>query len=387
MKKDVIFKSLLALILIPAIVVAGFFGMLFSSFAGGDRFYTPLIAVSAIVLIILLVIGLFHLLKRKAFWLTAGACLLAAGLTIGGYEINQAYHNSFAAVNEQGVDLSQYEPFRADTKVVTLDGKSSLSLVYQLPKLDGATALYPLYAAFARAVYPEGLYEHDNSMVMSSNTVNAYASLIKGDADIIFAAQPSKRQLQDAEKAGVELNLTPIGREAFVFFVQADNPVTGLTKQQIQDIYSGKVTNWKEVGGKNARIRAFQRPENSGSQTMLQKVMEGRTLMTPPKKDVAAGMGGIIQQTADYRNYPNAIGYSFLFFATEMVDNGEIRLLEVDGVKPDRASIGSGAYPLSAEFYAVTAGTPNPNAEAFIDWILSSEGQRIVELTGYTPIK
>ncbi|WP_318153460.1 PstS family phosphate ABC transporter substrate-binding protein [Paenibacillus vietnamensis] len=207
------------------------------------------------------------------------------------------------------------------------------------------------------------------------------------DADIICAAQPSKQQLQDAERAGVELKMTPIGREAFVFFVHADNPVTGLTKQLIQDIYSGTVTNWKQAGGNNAKIRAFQRPENSGSQTMLQKLMEGRTLMTPPQKDVAAGMGGIIQQTADYRNYPNAIGYSFLFFATEMVGNGEIRLLEVDGVKPDRASIRSGAYPLSAKFYAVTAGTTNPNAEAFIDWILSGEGQRIVELTGYTPIK
>lgn len=185
-----------------------------------------------------------------------------------------------------------------------------------------------------------------------------------------------------AKSRGVELKLTPIGKEAFVFFVNSRNTVNGLTTAQIQDIYSGKITNWKELGGKNAKIRAFQRPENSGSQTMLQKLMKDKNLMTPPREDVVSGMGGIIERTASYRNYKNAIGYSFLFFATEMIKNNEIKLLEVDGIKPDRDTIASGKYPLASDFYAVTANSDNPNVDRFIEWILSEQGQYLVEKTG-----
>lgn len=192
--------------------------------------------------------------------------------------------------------------------------------------------------------------------------------------------------MEEAKSKGIELKLTPIGREAFVFFVNSKNTVTGLTTEQIQKIYSGEIKSWKEVGGKSESIRAFQRPENSGSQTMLQKLMEGKNLMTPPKEDVAASMGRIIEQAANYRNYKNAIGYSFLFFATEMVKNNQIRLLKVDGTYPERNTIKDKKYPLSDEFYAVTAGSKNPNVERLIKWILSPQGQSIVEKTGYTPL-
>ncbi|GJM69635.1 hypothetical protein HMSSN036_18510 [Paenibacillus macerans] len=173
--------------------------------------------------------------------------------------------------------------------------------------------------------------------------------MLDGQADVIFAAAPSSLQLAQAKRQGLELKLTPIGREAFVFFVHADNPVQGLSTQQIQAIYAGEITDWSEVGGRSGKIRAFQRPEGSGSQTMLQKLMEGKELMAPRKRR-GVGDGGIIAQTADYRNYPNALGYSFLFFATEMAHNGQIRLLEIDGVKPDKTTIQSGEYPLAAEF-------------------------------------
>jgi len=107
---------------------------------------------------------------------------------------------------------------------------------------------------------------------------------------------------------------------------------------------------------------------------------------TPPKEDVVSGMGGIIAKTAEYRNHRNAIGFSFRFFAEEMVSNGNIRLLAIDGVYPTRETIADGTYHLASEFYAVTANTVNPNVERFIEWILSPQGQSLVEKTGYTPI-
>ena len=115
-----------------------------------------------------------------------------------------------------------------------------------MPVIDGATALYPIYAAFAQAVYPEKDYDPYGSEVMSNRTGAAYANLINGKADIIFASGPSKAQIEQAESVGKELKLTPIGKEAFVFFVNSRNPVENLTEDEIKAIYSGEITNWKE---------------------------------------------------------------------------------------------------------------------------------------------
>ena len=194
---------------------------------------------------------------------------------------------------------------------------------------------------------------------------------------------------------GVQLHLTPIGREAFVFFVNSENPVRGLTVEEIQGIYTGQITNWRELGGKNQKIRPYQRAENSGSQSALLRLMEGLPLMEPEKEDRIAGMGGIITQVAGYRNHKNAIGFSFRFYSTEMVENEQIRLLALNGVAPTKETIRSGEYPISSNFFAVTAspiGEPapeehNPELRSFLDWILSEQGQEIIEKTGYVGVK
>lgn len=109
--------------------------------------------------------------------------------------------------------------------------------------------------------------------------------------------------------------------------------------------------------------------------------------MAPPKENVADVMSGIISLTASYRNFNNALGFSFLFYASQMNASDEIKLLAIDQVPPSKETIRSGEYPLAVEFYAVTAGSTNPNIEPFLDWILSAEGQELVEKTGYTPVK
>ncbi len=393
--KEIFSKILLCVFSAIVFGLAGFAGLVIAALSGADEFYLTLIMVGTGALIIFIILKVFALVKPKPLKILFLSFLGICVLSVGGYEVNKAYHNSFSQVNEQGVNLDLYKPFAENTKAVKLEEESTLKLEEQLPRLDGATALYPLYSAFAQAVYPERDYDiyamkydyvQGSGQVVCSTTVGAYASLINGEADIIFVARPSAQQLEDAKRQGVELKLTPIGKEAFVFFVNSQNEVKGLSTAQIQDIYAGKITNWQEVGGKNEKIRAFQRPENSGSQTMLQKLMEGKNLMVPPKEDVVEGMGGIIERTANYRNYKNAMGYSFLFFATEMIQNNEIKLLEVDGVSPNKDTIAGGEYPLSADIYAVTAGGDNPNMDRFIEWILSAQGQYLVEQTGYTPI-
>jgi phosphate transport system substrate-binding protein len=217
---------------------------------------------------------------------------------------------------------------------------------------------------------------------------------MNGQVDMIFAAGPSEAQLKAAETAGVTLHLTPVGREAFVFFVNSKNPVENLTVEQIQGIYSGEITNWKHLGGRLQRIRPFQRAENSGSQTSLQKLMKGKALMEPEMEDRIAGMGGIITEVASYRNHSNAIGFSFRYYATEMIKNGDIRLLALNGVEPTKETIRDGSYPIASEFYAVTASpigeeAPQESDEVmagFLEWVLSEQGQQIIEETGYVAL-
>lgn len=364
---------------------AGYFFLLVTLFGAGGRFYAPLVMLITTVLLIHEVLYTYWRSKRPLLLKLLKGFGVLCLLAVAGRMSFQAYHAGFAVVDTE-VDIRKYAPFRPDTLAVFLDEEATLRLEGELPRLDGATALYPLYAAFVRATYPEADYGSYDSVVQCTKTGTAYERLIKGQTDMIFVARPSQAHLDMAEELGVELILTPIGREAFVFFVNEQNEVRGLTTEQIQGIYSGEITNWRDLGGANQAIRPFQRPENSGSQTMLQTLMEGKTLMEAPTEDVVAGMGGIINQTANYRNYRGAIGYSFRFFASEMVREGEIRFLEVDGVAPTRENIANDSYPLSTNLYAVTTWNNNPKVRELLAWILSEQGQEIVKKTGYTPV-
>lgn len=295
-------------------------------------------------------------------------------------------------IEERGVELMDYQPFKEKSDLAELDGESSFKLDSKLPRLDGATALYPLYASFVEAVYPSGEYnpygieEWDESPVVSTTTGEAYDRLIRGETDIIFVAGPSDLQVAAAEKAGVQFNMTPIGREAFVFFVHEDNPVDSLKLEEIRQIYAGDLDDWSEVGGETDTIRAFQRPEGSGSQTALQRVMGEEKLMDAPVEDVPEGMGGIIEQTAAYHNHKNAIGFSFRFYATEMVEDHDIKLLQVNGIAPTVETIADGTYPITSEFYAITTEENYETYKPFLDWMTSEEGQTLVERTGYVPL-
>lgn len=386
-----------------AIVVFIFFGslllllMFLGAFGAFPVYVTKAIPAVLIPTALAAALALSEYLPPKAVsWLKRG--LLAVYALAAVYIAWGAYRDSIPTLDDRNPLLWQYRPFTEDTKAVSLDEPSELRLK-ALPgihlRMDGATALYPVYAAFVQAVYPDGTDASPyTDIAVCTNTVNAYDRLIKRDVDVIFAAAPSAAQLDQAARAGMELHLTPIGREAFVFFVNSKNPVKGLAVEDIQRIYTGEITNWREVGGKNQSIRPFQRAANSGSQSTLELLMDGLPLMEPEQEDRVSAMDGIIRQVADYRNFANALGFSFHFYATEMVADGDIRLLAVNGVLPAKETIRDGSYPLTSEFYAVTAspvGIPAPESSnkelgAFLDWILSEQGQEIIEKTGYVSL-
>ena len=359
-------------------------------------YVTKIIPVVGTAVVIALSLTLSGYLKPQAHRIV-GYGFLAVCLLSLGYIAHGIYQDSLPTVDDRSLMLLDYQPFIRDNQLVTLDEPADFQL--ETPwalRLDGATALYPVYAAFAQAVFPESDdYVPFHSTVECNGTIDAYQRLITGEVDMIFAAAPSQAQLEAAEHAGMELHMTPIGSEAFVFFVNSKNPVTGLTVEQVRGIYTGAITNWSQVGGRRQSIRPFQRAENSGSQSALQRLMGDLPLIEPEEEDRVAGMGGIIREVASYRNYRNAIGFSFRYYATEMVRNGDIRLLALDGVEPTKETIRDSTYPISSYFYAVTAapiGKPAPEERnetmaAFLNWILSPQGQTLVEETGYVGLR
>jgi phosphate transport system substrate-binding protein len=289
-----------------------------------------------------------------------------------------------------------YMPYAEKTKAVILPEKSTLKINDNLPILDGATALYPIYAAFVQAVYSEREYHlnrfdyelnENRPIVACSGTQWAFNDLISGRVDMIFCAKPSPEQIEKARENNTTFKLIPIGKEAFVFFVNKRNRVSNLSSEQIISIYSGRITNWNELGGKNKEIKIYQRPKNSGSQTILESIMGSEKIIEPLTENVLTFMLDIVNETAAYRNYNNAIGYSFLFYTTQMVMNNKIKLLSINNIMPTIETIQDNSYPYSDEFYAITTETKNENIDRFIEWILSEQGQYLIKKTGYVPIK
>ncbi len=303
----------------------------------------------------------------------------------GVYKFNYIPSITF---NQNTSHYGKYVPFSNNNNLTKLDKEASLKFSKDdaLPIVDGATALFPIYGSFVQAVYPQ--IDDINKYIKFDTTIGAYENLIKGESDIIFVAQPSNQQIDMAKAAGVELNLYPIGYEAFVFVVNSKNPVSNLTLQQIKDIYTGRTTNWKNLGGKNLNIRPFQRDANSGSQTAFLKVMKDEPNLLPAETHEVQGMMGLINVVSDYQNHKNAIGYSFRYFVQNMNKDIDIKVLSLNGVEPTKETIRNKTYPITDNFYAVTIkDRETPETKEFINWILSEQGQKLIEDVGYVSIQ
>lgn len=303
----------------------------------------------------------------------------------GNWWIQQPY-----STDGDNPDITVYAPFNGE-KTSQLDEPATITFTENLPVMDGALALYPVYASIAQAVYDKTAYG-DGESTPFTNTLRAFNSLIAGERDIIFSSHASKKQIQTAKDAGVELVHTPIGKEAFVFLVGDKNQIENLSSQQIYNIYSGKTAKWRTLGwDEGGNIIAFQRPEGSGSQTGIQTIMHdaGLPLIVPqplPDKSLVGTNSLMKQISLEWKGVQPALGYSYKFFSTQMYPNSEVKLLSIDGVEPLAENIASGAYPFTVEFYAITNGVPTGNTKILLDWILSPQGQTLIEKVGYASI-
>lgn len=272
------------------------------------------------------------------------------------------------------IDLEEKKAVQNQEKVFSVE---------DYPRIDGSTATLPLAEAFKANFTGTDIKDVE---VTHSKTHNAYMNLINGDTDLILVTYPSEDEQKLAQEKNVELEIVPIVKEAFVFFVNKENVVDNLTLEQVQDIYSGKIKNWKNVGGENKKIIAFQRPENSGSQSgMLSLVMKGKKMMEPEKETIAQSMADIVDVISDYDNGKQAIGYSYYYYATTMYSSNTMKLLSINGIAPTYENIQTGLYDIQTAYYAVIRKNEPENSDTrkLLDLMKSERGQNVAKEAGY----
>ena len=216
------------------------------------------------------------------------------------------------------------------------------------------------------------------------------AALINGTVDLANASRKIKQEELDRAEAN---RITPVehavARDAIAVIVHPSNPVSQLSIQQISDIYTGKITNWKQVGGENRPIVLLSRESNSGTHVFfLEQVVrlgdsKSKALFAPDTLLLPSSEG----ITAEARQNPNAIGYDGLGYVTP-----EVKVLAVARkaqgpfVLPGIESVNTGNYPIARDLYMYTSGKPAGQIATYLEWIMSPAGQKIVGELGFVPL-
>lgn len=262
------------------------------------------------------------------------------------------------------------------------------------PRTDGSTACIPLIAQIMADTTGMDL-ETAQSCVSTNKTSWAWRNLaLYSDGEdgtkLIIAYEPSESVKEELATEGAPLEQKAIGRDALVFIVNESNPVKSLTQQQLKDIYAGKINNWKDVGGDDLEIVAFQRGENSGSQTLFKKLLiQDGEVMDAPTELRPTEMGGLVDSIASYNNSANAIGFSVYYYIDQMYTQPGLRLLAVDDVMPSNDTIADQSYPLCNDFYAaIRQDSAADSAERKVyDWLSTDAGYACIEKAGYVAVK
>jgi len=251
-------------------------------------------------------------------------------------------------------------------------------------RIDGSTATIPLMRAALQ------LLRGTDDGMQFNRTIEAYDNLIAGDKDVIFVTPPSKEELAAAKAAGVELEVIPVVKDALVFLANKANPVDGVTSKQIKEIYTGKTTNWKQVGGADQTIIPYQRQVNSGSQTLFLALAMGDTKpMKAPQAYYIEDMSGLVDHVAAFDNSEQALGYSVFYFTQEMYVKESVKLLAIDGVAPSSETIADDSYAYLSNYFAVMRKSEPADSVArqLVAWCLSDEGQQTFSAASYVPLE
>jgi phosphate transport system substrate-binding protein len=253
----------------------------------------------------------------------------------------------------------------------------------------GSDTIVNLALAWAEAYGP--IHPEVEIAVTGGGSGTGIAALINGTVDMANASRPIK----DEERAAAEANgIDPVEHtvagDAIAIVVHPSNPVDGLTIPQLSAIFSGKITNWREVGGENRPIVLLSRESNSGTHVyFLEEVVrqgktDDKTLFSPDTLLMPSSEG----ISAEVRQNPNAIGYDGLGYVTP--DQKVVAVAPAEGksyVLPSVETVRDGSYPIARSLYIYTNGEPTGAIRAYLNWILGPEGQSIVQQLGFVPLQ
>ena len=291
--------------------------------------------------------------------------------------------------------------------------------VHNYPKVDGSTSTEPLNAIIACKLFGiayQWNYAENNTkyvepnlkrndagkflkLFKSSQTHQSFINLIDRKADLILVARKmSSDEKAYADSKGVSLIETPIALDAFIFIIHRENPIQSLTIEQVQDIYTGKITGWEEVGGSDwgnpglygdgDKIHPYIRNANSGSQELMETlVMKDLDIAEFPENsfELIHSMAGALDHVS---RDVNSICYTVYYYKERMATGTwNIKDLAINGIYPERKTIGNKSYPYTAEVYAVIRSDLDESSMAhkLYEWLQTEEGKQVISESGYVP--
>lgn len=226
-------------------------------------------------------------------------------------------------------------------------------------------------------------FEVDNPGIMISvkggGSGTGIAALINGTVDFANASREIKEEeTAEAQGKGIEPVEIEVAKDGIAVVVNPANGVTALTLEQLGQIYRGEVTNWKDVGGNDAAIVLLSRDSSSGTYEYFKEAVVGEDAEYAKEAKLLASTQAIVDET---KANPNAIGYVGLGYITP-----DVKVLEIDGVAASIDTALDGSYVLSRGMYMYSNGEPAGVMKAYLDWILSADGQAVVEELGFVPV-
>ncbi len=211
------------------------------------------------------------------------------------------------------------------------------------------------------------------------------SALINGATDICEASRPMKQSEKDKLKerfftTGVEI---PVAKDGVTFFLAEANPLSELTLDQIKDIYTGKVTNWKQLGGDDAKIVPYGRENSSGTYVFVKdNILKGADFA--PATQTLPGTAAVVNAVSKDKN---GIGYGGAGYAKGVKHTKVKKDAKNPGYEPTAENVKANLYPVSRDLYWYLKESPTGEVKKLVDWVLSPAGQAIVSKVGYFPVK
>jgi len=258
-----------------------------------------------------------------------------------------------------------------------LIGGMSLPCYAEKIVLEGSTTVLPI-AQRAAENYMQKDADAD-IVVRGGGSGVGIASLIDGTCDIGNSSRPIKdTELDKAVANGKHIKAHIVAMDGIALIVNSDNKVSALTKKQVKDIYTGKISNWKQVGGEDEKIVVVSRDSSSGTFEAFGELALDKQKVRPDAVMQASNQAVV----STVSKTPGAIGYVGLGFISSSV-----KAIVLDGVVPTKENVLKNTYSIGRPLFMYTNGEPKGLAKAFIDYIKSTEGQKMVDEEGFVALK